>query len=118
MTLISYNRSDFWNDKTYIKFFFNEDDNERRHQLIVTHEQRQSLLQISRNINEITGSFDKIRKEREEAKAPSLPGESPEPARLQKREEQAQPFSDPAMATPSQAVWKQDQLHNSGHVQS
>jgi hypothetical protein len=98
ITLI--NRHDFWNDKTYIKFFFNEDDNERRNQLIVTHEQRQSLIQISRNINEITGSFEKIRKEREDAKSPSLPSEPTEPARSQRREEQLQPFSDPAMATP------------------
>ncbi len=58
MTLI--NRSDWWNDRTYMKFFFNEDDPERKNKLIVSRETRKSLSEINRNIKKLLEDFGKL----------------------------------------------------------
>jgi len=54
-------RSDWWNDRTYMKFFFNEDDPERRNQLVATREPYMSLIRISGNINQVLDTFSSLK---------------------------------------------------------
>ena len=47
------NKSDWWDDKTYIKYFFNEDDSFRRQYNIVTRAERYSLQAIDANVKSL-----------------------------------------------------------------
>ena len=51
VTLI--NLPEFWNDRTYMKFFFNEDDPSKRDMQVVTRDTRFSLENIAKNIEEV-----------------------------------------------------------------
>ncbi len=54
------NRKEFWNDRTYMKFFFNEDDMTNREKLLVTKHTRLSLEDIDRNVkNSIEMFYEK-----------------------------------------------------------
>ncbi|MCP4134035.1 MAG: hypothetical protein GY754_23895 [bacterium] len=47
------NRTDWWNDRTYMKFFFNEDDAAKRNTLLITKEERSSLALIKDRVEQI-----------------------------------------------------------------
>ncbi len=46
------NRHEFWNDKTYMKFFFNEDDISRKKVLLLKKERRLSIREIGNRVRE------------------------------------------------------------------
>ncbi|TFH39044.1 MAG: hypothetical protein E4G96_09595, partial [Chrysiogenales bacterium] len=52
-----FNRSEFWNDRTYMKFFFNEDDPARRKILLLKKRERLTMRQIAEKVKQ---TLDKI----------------------------------------------------------
>jgi hypothetical protein len=56
------NRADFNSDRTYMKFYFNEDDDKRRGQLIIRKEKRLSLREIKQNTDNILYKLTDISK--------------------------------------------------------
>ncbi|PKL16143.1 MAG: hypothetical protein CVV49_17770 [Spirochaetae bacterium HGW-Spirochaetae-5] len=54
------NRFDWWDDKTYIKFFFNEDSSSKKNLNIITRETRLTLFEIDDNIKKVTEFFQNI----------------------------------------------------------
>ncbi|MBP7737956.1 MAG: hypothetical protein KA369_18405 [Spirochaetes bacterium] len=54
-TLLS--RQEFWNDKTYMKFFFNEDDISRKKVLLLKRERRLSIREIG---NKVRATLDQL----------------------------------------------------------
>ena len=54
------NRFDWWDDKTYIKFFFNEDSSSKKNLNIITREIRLTLFEIDDNIKKVTEFFQNI----------------------------------------------------------
>jgi hypothetical protein len=54
------NRFDWWDDKTYIKFFFNEDSSSKKNLNIITREIRLTLFEIDDNIKKVTEYFQNI----------------------------------------------------------
>ena len=54
-------RVDFWNDKTYTKFFFNEDARENKSILLTTPQEKKSLTRINREVNNLINDFDNQR---------------------------------------------------------
>ncbi len=54
------NKTDYWNDKTYIKFFFNEDDQSKKKALLLKNEKRFSYRDIAQNIREISDRLQAI----------------------------------------------------------
>lgn len=57
-------RSDWYNDRTYMKFFFNEDDPQRRETLILSQEQRVSLNEISNRVKLVIQRFIEMKSAR------------------------------------------------------
>ncbi len=58
--IILLNRPEYWNDKTYMKYFFNEDDPGRHDTLIITRETRLSLINIKKSIEDIKERFSRL----------------------------------------------------------
>jgi hypothetical protein len=54
------NRFDWWDDKTYIKFFFNEDGSTKKNLNLITREIRLTLFEIDDSIKKITEFFQNI----------------------------------------------------------
>ena len=59
ITLIG--KNDWWNDRTYMKFFFNEDDPLKRNNLILMKKERASLVDIQNNIERALELFNEIK---------------------------------------------------------
>jgi len=55
-TLIS--RLDFWNDKMYMKFFFNEENAEVRNTLLTLRQEKKGISRINRELKDLLNSFD------------------------------------------------------------
>ncbi|HQO39368.1 MAG TPA: hypothetical protein PK986_02760 [Spirochaetota bacterium] len=55
--VIIMNRDDWWDDKTYIKYFFNEEDSEKRHLSLITRARRLTLREIEGNVKAIINYF-------------------------------------------------------------
>ncbi len=95
------NRSDWWNDRTYMKFFFNEDDAEKRSRLIITRETRKSLPEINRNIQKLLSDFGKLildkKNKNEQIDIDSSVKKSPP---LSQADQQSRAFNDRLMTTP------------------
>ncbi|MDR3237240.1 MAG: hypothetical protein LBT84_01920 [Spirochaetia bacterium] len=72
VTLIT--RVDFWNDKTYMKFFFNEDSGSRN-MLLTLRQEKKSLHRINKELSDILRDYDIRREEFVE----------PEPAKANER---------------------------------
>jgi hypothetical protein len=51
--IILLNKPEYWSDKTYMKFFFNDDDASRHDRLLITRENRLSLYHIKTNIDDV-----------------------------------------------------------------
>lgn len=51
------NRPDWWDDKTYMKYFFNEDDSEKRQICIVSRVRRLNLYEIEANVKVVLNFF-------------------------------------------------------------
>ncbi len=54
------NRFDWWDDKTYLKFFFNEDTSHKKNLNLITRETRLTLFEIDNNIKKIIDYFESI----------------------------------------------------------
>jgi hypothetical protein len=54
------NRFDWWDDKTYLKFFFNEDNSPRKNLNLITRETRLTLFEIDSNIKKVLDYFQSI----------------------------------------------------------
>lgn len=55
--VIIMNRSDWWDDKTYMKYFFNEDDSEKRHLCMISRSRRLTLHEIENNVKLLLNYF-------------------------------------------------------------
>ncbi|HPS56695.1 MAG TPA: hypothetical protein PK514_01190 [Spirochaetota bacterium] len=55
--VIVMNRDDWWDDKTYIKFFFNEEDSEKRHLSLISRDRRLNLREIESNVKTVLNYF-------------------------------------------------------------
>ena len=66
ITLI--NRTDWWNDRTYMKFFFNEDDNNKKNQLLVSRKTKKSIIEIGSNVQKLIDDFGRFALEQQEKK--------------------------------------------------
>ncbi len=58
------NRSDWWDDKTYMKYFFNERNNEKQKFELITQAQRFSLGEIGENIKSVLAYFQELEQSR------------------------------------------------------
>jgi hypothetical protein len=54
------NRTDWWDDRTYMKYFFNEDDSSRRNLNLVTRAERLSLFLIHNNMKAVLNYFQEL----------------------------------------------------------
>lgn len=54
------NRTDWWDDRTYMKYFFNEDDPSRRNLNLITRAERLSLFMINNNVKAVLNYFQDI----------------------------------------------------------
>ncbi len=54
------NRFDWWNDKTYQKFFFNDDSSPKKNLNIITRETRLTLFEIDINIKKVMDYFQNL----------------------------------------------------------
>ncbi len=55
--VIIMNREDWWDDKTYIKYFFNEEDSEKRHAALISRARRLNLREIESNVKAVINYF-------------------------------------------------------------
>lgn len=55
--VIIMNREDWWDDKTYIKYFFNEEDSEKRHLALISRARRLTLREIESNVKAVLNYF-------------------------------------------------------------
>jgi len=54
------NRFDWWDDKTYLKFFFNEDTSLKRNLNLISRETRLTLFEIDKNLKKVIDYFQSI----------------------------------------------------------
>jgi len=54
------NRFDWWDDKTYLKFFFNEDNSPKKSLNLITRETRLTLFEIDDNVKKVLEYFQSI----------------------------------------------------------
>lgn len=59
--VIIINKNEWWNDKTYMKFYFNEDDPAKKNMLITRKTERQSLSEVNRNVKYVVEKFASIK---------------------------------------------------------
>lgn len=95
--LVILNRGDWYNDRTYMKFFFNEDNNEKREFTLVTREPRTTLQQVERNIESILAAFAEIKDSKLSA-TNTPPPKAKEPSKEISSDSRA--FNDRMMQTP------------------
>ena len=58
--VIILNKFNWWNDKTYLKFFFNEDNPSKRSLNLITKEPRLTLYEVGSNIRQVVEFFKSI----------------------------------------------------------
>ncbi|MCL2025315.1 MAG: hypothetical protein FWG92_00725 [Leptospirales bacterium] len=51
-------RIDFWNDKTYMKFFFSDKTMEDKNMLLTLRQEKKSILKINKDLNDLLNGFD------------------------------------------------------------
>ncbi|MBN2078828.1 MAG: hypothetical protein JW838_07665 [Spirochaetes bacterium] len=73
-----FNKDEYWNDRTYMKFFFNEDDPARRKYLLLKKHERLSMRQIADRVKETLDRFHasfyhKMQLSRESSRTDSAP---------------------------------------------
>jgi len=54
------NKPDWWDDRTYMKYFFNEDEISKRNLNLLTREPRLSLAEISSNVKKVLNYFNEL----------------------------------------------------------
>lgn len=58
--IILLNKTEYWSDKTYMKFFFNDDDASRHDRLLTNRENRLTLFHIKTNIDDVKTRLTQI----------------------------------------------------------
>ncbi len=100
--IIILNRFDWWDDKTYQKFFFNDDSSSRKNLNLITKETRLTIFEIDENVKKVINFFRDL--------APVKPKKGGEPefeledvdqeTKPEKREGHTINYSDRLMLTP------------------
>jgi hypothetical protein len=96
------NRQDFWNDKSYIKFFFNEDDPSKKKNLLLRREKRLMLREIAFNVKQMLDKLHAIQYSRMQAsRDPSLSeARAAPPLDYFTRRTKSETFTDRMLLTP------------------
>jgi hypothetical protein len=95
------NRQEFWNDKTYMKFFFNEDDISRRKVLLLKKERRLTVREIGSKVSEALDQFHAIMYSRmQTARETAAQAESSQEQDLFPRVTRSETFTDRMLMTP------------------
>lgn len=97
------NRFDWWNDKTYIKFFFNEDNSPKKSLNLITRETRLTLFEIDNNVKQILDYLQSISLFKTKPKVQEHDfnlGESSSESKPSKREGHTNNYSDKLLVTP------------------
>jgi len=103
--VIILNRTEYWNDKTYMKFFFNDDDPSRRDHLLVSKEIRLSIFLISKNIEDARERLSRAMAPKpipsKRAVTESVEAETDIPPALEKSQDpRSRAFTDKMLLTP------------------
>ncbi len=95
------NRTDWWDDRTYMKYFFNEDDQLRRSLNLITRAERLSLFMINSNVKSILNYFQEIAAARLKARQAEV-DEAMESRNIEniRNDESSIRFSDKLLMTP------------------
>ncbi len=95
------NRQEFWNDKTYMKFFFNEDDISRRKMLLLKKERRLSIREIGNKVRETLDHLHAIMYSRmQTARETAAQAEMAQEQDLLPRATRSETFTDRMLITP------------------
>ncbi|HNX24135.1 MAG TPA: hypothetical protein PKG60_08795 [Spirochaetota bacterium] len=97
------NRFDWWNDKTYIKFFFNEDNSPKKSLNLITRETRLTLFEIDNNVKKVLDYLQSISLFKTKPKVPEQDfnlSESDSDSKTLKREGHTLNYSDKLLLTP------------------
>jgi hypothetical protein len=97
------NRFDWWNDKTYIKFFFNEDNSPKKSLNLITRETRLTLFEIDNNVKQVLDYLQSISLFKTKPKVQEQDfnlDESSSESRPSKREGHTINYSDKLLVTP------------------
>lgn len=97
------NRFDWWNDKTYIKFFFNEDNSPKKSLNLITRETRLTLFEIDNNVKQVLDYLQSISLFKTKPKVQEQDfnlGESSSESKPSKREGHTINYSDKLLVTP------------------
>lgn len=94
------NKNEFWNDRTYMKFFFNEDDISKRKVLLIKRERRLAIREIGIRVRETLDNlhaimYNRMQDSRESAQNDSIPAFDYSP-----RQTRSETFTDRMMQTP------------------
>ncbi|MCL1833410.1 MAG: hypothetical protein FWG49_02805, partial [Leptospirales bacterium] len=99
--IIILNKFNWWNDKTYLKFYFH-DDPSKRDINIITKEPRQTLIEIGDNIKQVVEFFKSISNFKTTTKNDRDPYEKPydEEAKDLNKDSRTKSYSDKLLSTP------------------
>jgi len=67
--LIILNRRDWWDDRTYMKYFFNEDEPSKRNITLISRVERLTLKEIDENVKRILAYFQEVAAQRLKVKS-------------------------------------------------
>jgi hypothetical protein len=96
------NRVDFWNDKSYIKFFFNEDDASKKKNLLLRREKRLTLREIDFNVKQMLDKLHAVQYSRVQVSRDSslLDARTVSPPDYFTRHPKPETFTDRMLLTP------------------
>ena len=94
------NRQDFWNDRTYIKFFFNEDDISKRKVLLIKKDRRFAIREIGIKVRETLDKLRAIMYNRIQTTRESYQEDLTPVADYSSRHNRSETFTDRMMQTP------------------
>ncbi len=127
------NRFDWWDDKTYLKFFLNEDTTSKKDLNLITREPRLTLFEIDNNIKKVTDYLESIylfkAKSKIAEQALNTTEKAPE-IKPPKREGKTANYSDKLLMTPFgvqygqkideiiESIFNADTIKNAGSISS
>ncbi len=97
------NRFDWWDDKTYQKFFFNDDNSPKKNLNLITKETRLTLFEIDNNVKKVLDYFQNISVFKTKSKTSDqdlVPGENLSDGRSSNNNGHTANYSDKLLSTP------------------
>jgi hypothetical protein len=94
------NRQDFWNDHTYIKFFFNEDDISNKKILLIKRDRRFAIREIGIKVKEMLDKLRAIMYNRIQTTRESYQDDLTQITDYSSRHNRSETFTDRMMQTP------------------